>query len=118
MRLDELFADSVDVLGELRSSLLDVLIPLAGSGVPYIGVDQVIEKLRQLHSGVRVDRAMVMNILDPSQVSLVKSIEGDRINFTAASPVDDRKNEQEAERQKDKVDSMAQKQFKKELKNK
>ena len=118
MRLFELFADSVDVAEEMRQSILDVLIPMAGSGVPYVGIDQVIEKLSQMKSGVRVDRALVLDLLDPQKVPIVKAITGDRIEFVAPSPLDDAKAEKEVMKNQKKVQSMANKQLKKDLKNK
>lgn len=116
MRLDELFADTIDVAEELRQAILDVLVPMAGSGVPYVGIDQVVEKLSQMKSGLRVDRALVLDLLDPQEVPLVKNITGDRIEFTAPSPIDDAKAEKEAMKSQKKVQDMAKKQVSKELK--
>lgn len=118
MHLFELFADSVDVAEELRQAILDVLIPMAGSGVPYVGIDQVVEKLSQMKSGIRVDRALVLDILDPKEVPLVKAITGDRIEFTAASSIDSAKSEDEAMKGQKKVQDMANKELQRNLKKK
>lgn len=118
MRLFELYADHVDVVTDLRAAIMDVLIPIAASGVPYVGMDQVIQKLESVRSGVRITRDVVMDLLDPSKTPLVKSVNGDRIEFVAPSPIDHRENEDEAMKSQAKVQDMADKQLKKELKDK
>lgn len=97
---------------------MDVLIPIAASGVPYVGIDQVMQKLGTMKSGIRVTRDLVMDVLDPEKVKLVKSISGDRIEFVLPSPVENKHNEEDAEHDKHKVDDMAKKQLNKELKDK
>lgn len=117
MRLFELFADNVDIVGDLRAQLLDILVPLAGSGIRYTTVDQVIDKLRSLDSGVRIDRNLVMKLLDPAEVALVKSIEGDRVNFTVLSPPSSAKAEEDTQRGIEKIKTTAEKQAQKDLKS-
>lgn len=118
MKLMELFDDSgEDIVQELRSEILDSLVALAANGVPYVTVQSVIEKLREKGTGLAPDRALVMSVLDPNEVKLVTKIEGDRIYFTVpqkdARAVDD----MEKERDKEKVQSKATAQAKKNVQN-
>lgn len=99
MRLYELFADEVidhdsgDVVADLRNDIMDYLMPLAANGVPYVSMQSVIDKMREHQSGLEIDRALVMQVLDPDQVKLVTKIEGDRLYFKLPIP-DERKVEQ------------------------
>lgn len=118
MRLCELFDDKpVSLVADLRTLMIDVLTPLAANQVPFISVQQVVDRLRDVRSGARVDRNLVMTILDPNFVKVVKKIEGDRIYLTIPVRDEVAKTEDDAERDKDKIRSKAHKLAKKKAKS-
>lgn len=92
---------SEDVRQSLTSKILDILTPIAGSGVEFVTVDQVIAKVKGVPTGLLVDREMIMDILDPNQFSLIKKIEGDKL-FLQSPPqersINDKQKETEAEK--------------------
>ncbi len=100
MLLNELFEPG-EMTDQLRQAALDYLTPLLGQNVPFITIDQMIEALRHGQFGLVINRAMIMDLLDPDQVEAVDKIEGDRIFL--ASPdakareldVDDEEKDQE-----------------------
>lgn len=83
MLLNELFdeTEGSSVVQELRDAIIDMLTPLAAQGVPKVSVQQIIDKMREEHTGVAIDRALVMHVLDPQEVKLVTKIEGDTVFF-------------------------------------
>lgn len=111
MFLSEIFSDSsVNIIGDMRGLMIDVLTPLAANKVPYVTIQQVVDRLREVRSGVRVDRSLVMNILDPNKVELIKKIEGDRVYLNLPIPDEIEQKEDDAERNKDKIRKSANKQ--------
>jgi hypothetical protein len=99
MRYHELLAE--DATSSLVSKVLDLLTPLAGNGVEYVTVDQLISKLSGSPTGLLVDREMIMDIMTPDQFPLIKSIEGDKIFLTAkqtARSVSDKQQDREADK--------------------
>lgn len=104
------------VVEELRGSILDMLTPLAAQGVPFITVQAIVNKMHELHSGLQIDRALVMHVLDPAEVKMVSKIEGDRVYFTLA-PKDNKAGEDEAQKNADKVSANAMSQAKDNLKD-
>ena len=116
MLLSELFADdSVNIIDDLRALMKDVLVPLAANKVPYVTVQQVVDRLQEVRSGARVDRAMVMTVLDPNKVELVDKIEGDRIYLSSPAPDEVAKKEEDEEADKQKIQAKANQQAKKEV---
>ena len=83
MLLLELFDDEKPKQGEmsqrLRQAALDYLIPFVSQNVPFVTINQVIEALGHSKFGLVINRAMVMELLDPQQVAAVSKIDGDRI---------------------------------------
>jgi hypothetical protein len=119
MLLREMFeqADGGGVVQGLRDSILDMLMPLAAQGVPYVTVQAIVDKMKELDSGVSVDRALVMHVLDPQDVKMVSKIEGDRVYFGLSQDEDQNKaGPDAAEKNADKVSSMAMSQAKTNLK--
>ncbi len=111
MLLRELFDDKpVNLVDDLRALMIDILTPLAANQVPFVTVQQIVDRLREVRSGARVDRNLVMTVLDPNEVKVVKKIEGDRIYL--ALPVSDEvsKTEDDEEREKERIRGKAQKQ--------
>jgi hypothetical protein len=115
VRIFEIFSDSVgDILESLRDDIVDYLMPLAAEGVAYVTVQNVLDKLRERQSGLEIDRALVMRVLDPKKVKLVTKIEGDRIYFRIPIPTDKKADDQ---KQKDQnhLSSTALKQARKDI---
>jgi hypothetical protein len=84
MLLYELFENETDLdagemTDDLRNAVLDYLTPFMSQNLPFVTIDQVIDALRQGHFGVVINRAMVMDLLDPQTVQAVAKIENDRI---------------------------------------
>jgi hypothetical protein len=111
MRLFELFAmdeddNSGDMQTSLRNDAIDMLMPLAAQGVPFVTVQAVQQKLGQNGSGIDIDRNMIMTLLDPNEVKLVTKIEGDKIYFQIpdadSRKVDDTQKVKDAEKTADK----------------
>ena len=103
---------------KLQQSAMDLLVPMAGQQVPFVTVQQVIDQLRDLNTGVAVDRSTIMDLLNPDTTKIVKKIEGDRIYLQApVSDADKGDAKDEAERQRDaqRIEDKAQKQAKKEI---
>lgn len=111
MLLCELFDDSpLEVTDELKSALMDILTPMVASKVPFVTVQQVIDKMREMNTGMSIDRTLIFNLLDPDQVKMVKKIEGDRIYLSQPMPTDREVGEDDAEKEAEHVSDMAQKQ--------
>lgn len=89
----------------LISSVLDLLTPLASNGVEYVTVDNLINRMSRIPSGFHVDREMVMDLLNPDQFPIIKSIEGDKLYLkTPVAPersVSSDQKDKEAEKIKD-----------------
>lgn len=78
MLLLELFEPD-EMSNQLRQAALDYLTPLLSQNVPFVTINQMIEALRNSQFGIVINRAMIMDILDPDQVEAVSKIEGDKI---------------------------------------
>jgi hypothetical protein len=116
MNLFELFDQSSsgdDLVKSLRDTMIDSLVGLAAHGVPYVTVQNVIDKLKATDPGIEVDRPLVMHILDPQEVKLVTKIEGDRIYFSLPDQNDRKVDDNQKEKDKAHVASQAQDQAKK-----
>lgn len=81
MRLYELFDDSLNIPHDIQEYLMDVLTPMVATHVPFVTVQQIIDKLRDMQTGVSIDRGLIMKVLDPDKIKIIKKIEGDRIYF-------------------------------------
>lgn len=116
MLLWELFdSNPLDIVDGLRDQIMDVLTPFAANKVPYVSVDQIIDRLHDAQSGMAVDRALVVHVLDPAKVKMVKSIEGDRVYLDLPNIHQDEANEDEKQKNANKVKATATKQAKKQV---
>ena len=102
MRLDELFDDGpLNVTDDLAEDVMEILTPFAVAKVRYVTIQQIIDKLSQLGTGLSIDRGLIMDMLDPNKIKLVKKIEGDRIYLAVPGSeqreVDDDQAEKDAE---------------------
>lgn len=104
------------VSDHLKQAALDFLIPLAGQKVEFATVGQVIDALRQCRPGIVVDRALVMDLVNPNKVKLVKKIEGDRIYLQLPSAESRAVTQDDADKEKEDVERMATKQALKQTK--
>jgi len=119
MKLYELFHDddAHDVMGQLRTDIIDVLLPLVANGVSKVSIEQLVAKLKEKKSGIYIDRSIVTKILDPNNVKLVKKIEGDDIYFKVPDNGEVRKvDDFEKDKEKKRMSDKAKKQAKKEIK--
>jgi len=116
MRLYEIFDDSLNITDDIREYLMDVLTPMLAAHIPFVTVQQVIDKLRDMRTGVSIDRGLIMHMLDPDKIKIVKKIEGDRIYFNDPEAPITSSNKDTEEKNKKKVLKMATDQVKKELK--
>jgi len=117
MKLTDLFEDDThDVTENIMNDLMDILTPLVAHDIPYITIQQIIDKIDDLDSGVVVDRNLVMTLLDPNYIKLIKKIEGDKIYLTtpmpAARSVSDKDKDKETKKMKKTAKSQAQKSIK------
>jgi hypothetical protein len=103
------------VVQDLRDQMLDMLMPLATQGVPFVTIQAIVDKMKELNSGVSVDRALVMHVLDPAEVKMVSKIEGDRVYFGLDND-QNKAGEKEEEKNANKVNDMAVSQAKNNLK--
>lgn len=117
MLLSELFDDSttMEMSERLRQAALDLLVPMAGQKVPFVTVQQVIDELHGMNTGLTIDRSVIMDILEPETTKVVKSIEGDKINLQLPQPDQRKTGEDQKEKEREKIRSTAQKQAKKEI---
>lgn len=116
MLLSELFAsDTGNLVDDMRALMIDVLTPLAANDVPYVSLQQVIDRLQEIRSGVRIDPNLVMTILDPNKVKIVDKIEGDRIYFSSPQADEVAKREEDEEAEKQKIQHKANTQAQKEV---
>lgn len=114
MRLFELFDDGpLDVTDDIRQSLMDVLTPMVASKVPFVTVQQIIDKLRDMRTGMAVDRNLVMTLLDPDEIKIIDKIEGDRVYLNNPESALRSVDKEDAEKEAEHVTDLAQGQAKK-----
>lgn len=116
MLLCELFSSGGDMMERLRQNVLDFITPLLGQDLPFVTIQQIIDKMRHLDTGITVDRALIMEILNPDEIDSIDKIEGDRVYFKRPEAAPRETSEEDKEKDKELVKSKAQKQAKKKLK--
>lgn len=114
MLLYELF-DHTEMTEQLRQAALDYLTPLLSQNVPFVTMNQIIEALRQNHFGVVINRAMIMELLDPDQNEAIGKIEGDRIYLQQPDAEVRDVDAEDAEKDQEQVTDIAQDQAKKSI---
>lgn len=111
MRYKDLVESVVDdAHTTLASKILDILTPIAANGVESVTVDQIIDKIKSIPTGLLIDRELVMDVLDPNKFPLIKSIEGDTVYLKAKETirsVNDDQKDTEAEKIKDTAEKQA-----------
>jgi len=118
MRLDELFEPEMSVKERMQQMAIDFLMPLVAHKVPFVTVQQMIDELRNMRPGILVDRALIMNLLDPEKVKAVKSIEGDHINLQEPNEADRAVDDNQAEKEVEKIKDLAKQKAQKDVKQK
>lgn len=111
MKLIEFFEDSV--MSEMRTTVMDVLTPLAARGVESVSLPALMMKLEDINPGIVMDRDIAMRILDPSAIRLISKVEGDRVYLDQPSKISSNRNEKEAVKAEKRVNKMATKAAKK-----
>ncbi len=118
MLLFELFQDPpLEMNSEMRNMILDVLTPLVAQKVPFVTVDQIIDKLREFRTGIAIDRGFIMNILDPENVKVVQKIEGDRIYLNIGGAPNRAVDNHDAEKEQEQMHKQATAQAQKNVTN-
>ena len=97
----------------LSGKILDILTPIASTGVEYISMDQLIDKIKHMPTGLKIDREFVLDVLDPNKFSMIQKIEGDKVFLNLPQEiirkVSDPQKEQESDKIKDTATQQAQK---------
>jgi hypothetical protein len=116
MFLLELFDDGpLDVTDDVQQSLMDILTPMVASGLPFVTMTQIIDKLRQLRTGLSIDRNLIMTLLDPNKIKIISKIEGDKVYLSNPNSPDRSLTKDDSEKEADHVEDMAQKQAQKKM---
>jgi hypothetical protein len=119
MRLDELFDEGpLDITDEIKQTLMDILTPMVAADVPFVTVKQIIEKLRQLRTGLVIDRNLIMNLLNPDQIKIIDKIDGNRVYLSNPNSPTRSLKKSDEEKEAEKVDKMATKKATDNLKGK
>jgi hypothetical protein len=109
MRYHEIITEGPD--DGFQQSIMDMLTPIAASGVEYVTFQQVIQKLKTIPSGLHIDRELIMQALDPNQLPLIKKIEGDKIYLNPSLSGPERSvSDQQAEKEQSQIAKTATKQ--------
>jgi pyridoxine 5'-phosphate synthase PdxJ len=118
MRYHEIIREDDSTMDPVRSAVVDILTPLASNGVQFVTVQQVLDQLKASDTGVAIDRSLLMDILNPDQVKIVKSIEGDRINLNTGKDGSQRAvSQQQKQSEEDKIKNTAADQAMKNIKS-
>jgi hypothetical protein len=108
MRLDELFDEGpLDITDEIKQTLMDILTPMVAADVPFVTVKQIIEKLRQLRTGLVIDR-----------IKIIDKIDGNRVYLSNPNSPTRSLKKSDEEKEAEKVDKMATKKATDNLKGK
>lgn len=94
-----------------ENSILDLLTPVAASGVEYVTFQQIIQKLKSIPSGLHIDRELIMTVLDPNKLPIIKKIEGDKIYLNPSLSGPERSvSDEQQEKEQDQIAKTATKQ--------
>lgn len=116
MRLDELFDDGpLDVTDDIKQTLMDILTPMVAADVPFVTIKQVIQKLRQLRTGLVIDRNLIMNLLDPDKIKIIDKIDGDRVYLSNPNSPDRSLKKSDEQKEREHVDDLATKKATKDI---
>lgn len=111
MLLRELFEDTGngDMMVGLRQQVIDYLIPAVSHDVEFVTVQDIETTLRNSRTGLTIDRGLIMQILDPTKMTMVKKVEGDKVYLSVTSAMNSGGNtsEDEAAKQADDLNNKA-----------
>lgn len=116
MLLYELFAFDGDMMTQLRQRIMDHLTPMVAHNVEFVTIQDIEQTLRNAKTGMTIDRALIMQVLDPNEVKLVKKIEGDRIYLTVTPSDEAKLNREDEQKEREKITTKATNQAKKAIK--
>jgi hypothetical protein len=104
---------------QIRQAALDVITPLLGQNVPFITMEQLIDRLSNARFGIVITPALIMAILNPDDIKAISKIEGNRIYLQGPGVADSEHDDQhDVEQDKKHVGDMAVDQINQELKSK
>lgn len=110
-------AAPANMLETMRQQLMDYLTPLMAHEVAFVTINDIANTLHNLRTGLEVDRALIMELIDPDQMPIVKRIEGDKVYLDTVEAAQSDSSEEEQAKAEEKVKGIAVKQAKKEIKN-
>ncbi len=114
MYLFELFDDGpLDVTDDIKERIMDILTPMVAQKVPFVTIQQILDKVNQLRTGITVDRNLIMTLMDPDKIKIIDKIEGDRVYLKNPDSPDRSVGQDNREKEEDHLNKMAQKQAKK-----
>ncbi len=101
----------------LSGKILDILTPIASTGVEFISMDQLINKIKHMPTGLKIDREFIMDVLDPNKFSLIQKIEGDKVFLNLPDEVLRKVADPQKEKEADKIAATATQQARKAVKS-
>lgn len=115
MLLREFLDFNDDMVENLRQIIMDYLTPFVARRVDFVSVEEIEDALHDYKSGLVIDRALVMSLLDPTKMKLVKKISGDRVYLDTIKAINSSKNADEREKEGERVSQKATRQARKEI---
>jgi hypothetical protein len=114
MYLFELFDDGpLDVTDDIKERIMDILTPMVAQKVPFVTIQQILDKINQLRTGITVDRNLIMTLMDPDKIKIIDKIEGDRVYLKNPDSPDREVGKDNREKEEDHLNKMATTQAKK-----
>jgi hypothetical protein len=109
MFLFELFSSSEDtsMMNDFRQLVIDMLIPMVANRVKEISVNQIMDYLQKSSNGVVVDRALVMQVIDPNKIGPIEKVEGDRVYLDVVGSPDRLVDDDQKKDDQDHISDMA-----------
>lgn len=116
MRLWEfLEAAPKNMMETMRQQLMDYLTPLMAHDVAYVSIQDIANTLVNLRTGLEINRALIMELIDPDDMPIVKRIDGDKVYLDTIKAANADISKEEQARAEEKVKDKATKQAKKEI---
>ena len=108
-------AAPTNMLDTMRQQLLDYLTPLVAHEVDFVSIHDIANTLNNLRTGMEIDRALIMELIDPDELKIVKRIEGDKVYLDTVQAAQSNASADEKAKDEEKVKSKATDQAKKEI---
>jgi hypothetical protein len=99
----------------LRQAALDLITPMLGNNVPFVTMKQIIDGLSGARFGIVITPALIMDVLNPDEVKAVSKIDGDRVYLQKPGAPSHEVDQDQQEKDKEQVGTMAATQINKDL---